>query len=119
MDFRFTLKSETKIKFGIFIVRLCVLSCMVDIEVETRTVEREIVVINDSEYPASVVLDFLNKLEGTDGFLSGIMCSGLDSEVAEELSEIGVVSHTHSSGYYVEDSELFEEVRDEIIESYQ
>lgn len=93
---------------------------MVDISVEAKTVEREFVEFGSGdEYPAGVVLDFLNKLEGTDGFVAGVRCSGLDADVADELSDLGVISHSHSVGYYVSDESLFEEIRDEIWSAYE
>jgi hypothetical protein len=92
---------------------------MVEISVETRTVEREFVLINGEEFPAGIVLDMLNNLEGTDGFMSGLRCSGLEADVADVLVDIGVVSHSNSAGYYLSDEELAAEIYEELLEAYE
>lgn len=88
-------------------------------EVETKTVERKCVTFDSGEsFPVSKVLDFLEMVEGTDGFIRGLRCTGMDDEIAEHFKEMGVVGHTHAAGYYEKDAERRREMFEELLKYY-
>lgn len=91
---------------------------MTDISVETRTVERKYVTIGDESFPAGYVLDLIEALQGTDGFVSGVNCGGLDADIAEALEETEAVGHSYSAGYFEKDAEALAEMQETIWEAY-
>lgn len=82
-----------------------------DIEEREITVTKVYISLNDYEFEAPRFLDFIETIEGTDGFMSGVTnVSGTDRKIAEALEEMGIVAHTHSAGWFVKDEDVLEEL---------
>lgn len=75
-----------------------------NIQTETRdvTTTKTFVSFDESdEFEVPLVIDFLESIMGTDGFMSGLRNLGYsEKQIAEALQKQGIVDHTHSAGWF-------------------
>jgi|GEM_PF-3721160 len=92
---------------------------MTDIEIETREVTRteHYVELGGEKLGVAEVLDFLDAIEGTDGF-APLRWSREYDHVAEALMDEGIVSRTARGSWYEADLVARTELYDQLLEQY-
>lgn len=71
------------------------------------------------EFETGKVIEFLESLMGTDGFMSGIKHLNYpDKELAEALEEEGLIGRTYSAGWQEKDEEGINELWEMCMEEY-
>lgn len=92
---------------------------MIDVSVEQRevTVTKTFVEIDGHEFEFDEVFEFLNEVEGTDGFMTAVHVNG-STDLPDVLEELGYVAHSQARGWYERDSEACERLRETIEEEF-
>lgn len=90
-----------------------------DIEFTTKSVETKYIKINGEEFRMSLAFDFINLVLDTDGFLTGVKCTGTERDFAEALEEEGLVGHSHSAGFFSKDEDGLRELRGQLYDQYE
>lgn len=71
------------------------------------------------EFEMGRVIDFLESLMGTDGFMTGVKnLDYSDRELAEALEEEGLIARTYSAGWHEKDEDRVNELWETCMEEY-
>jgi len=88
-------------------------------KIESREVTKTktFVTINEEEVWAAKVLDFIEELEGTDGF-TYVRWSHKYNMVAEPMIEEGLVRKKNNGSWYAGDDEKLEILKSQLLDVY-
>lgn len=93
------------------------------VELEVSITKREVtetktfVEVGGEEFELARFMDFMEAVEGTDGFISGVRSTGSD-RIAEHLQSLDIVDRSQSTGWYVTDDDAHQDLYEEVEEQY-